>query len=268
MVVLAPVMAWAIAACADVTSSATVPASIEFRPLSAPALVVGDTLRDIGGVASPAVAIVRNQQGEPLPDAPVRYTYADAARDTAIVVDSVTGFVISRTAFSSASGTARIAARVGNTLQVIRTVLVTTRPDSVDRLDATSVGTLAVAPPDTGAFAQQNTSAALTVTVRHLEGTVATRVPNWLVKYEVMHPANPTNDSTLSAFLVNDAQKLSNIDTTDGSGSAGRLVRVRAALFPVGTTADSVVVRVLVSYRGQLVRGAPVTIVIPVVKRQ
>lgn len=262
---LLALLAWGFAAaCTDVTTSSSVPASIEFSSLPAPALVVGDTLRDIAGKSVPVIARVRNQQGEVLPDAVVRYTYADAARDSALLIDSLSGFVFARKALSATGTTARIAARVGNNLQVIRTVLVTTRPDSVDRLEASAIAVLQVAAPDAP---MGNTSGALLVTVRHIEGTAVSRVPNWLVRFEVLQPANPTNDSTKSAFLVNDQHKLSNIDTTDASGSASRFVRVRSAQFPVGSTPDSVVVRATVTYRGQPVKGGPVRIVVPVIKK-
>ena len=98
------VLSIAAASCADVISSSSVPASIEFMGFAAPAVVVGDTLRDGDGRAVPVLAIVRNQQGEVLEDAVVRYTYADAARDSALLVDSLRGFVVSRKALS-ASGT-------------------------------------------------------------------------------------------------------------------------------------------------------------------
>jgi hypothetical protein len=257
----------AIAACADVTTSDSVPASIEFKSFAAPAVVVGDTLRNIDGEAAPAVAIVRNQRGDILEDAVVRYTYADAGRDTALFVDSLSGFVVSLRALTGTGTMLRVAARVGENLQVLRTVLVTTRPDTADGPKATDIDTLKVAPPDTGTAAVANTSEALTVTVRHVEVASVRGVPNYLVRYELLEPANPTNDSTMGAFLVNDVQKLSNIDTTDGTGTAVRFVRVRASLFPTSAAPDSAVVRVTVNYQGKPIKGTPIRIVVPVVKK-
>jgi len=257
----------AAAACADVTSSSSVPASIEFNGFAAPAVVIGDTLRDITGRAVPVLAVVRNQQGDVIEDAVVRYTYADATRDSALLVDSLRGFVVARKALSGSGTTARIAARIGGNLQVIRTLLVTLRPDSVDRLDATAIDTLRVTPPDVGLTPKSNTSSALTVTVRHRGDTAVSRVPNWLVRYELLRPANSTNDSTKGAFLVNDQDKLSNIDTTDNSGSTSRFVRVRPSLFPTGAAVDSAVVLVTVTYKGQAVKGAPIRVVVPVIKK-
>lgn len=255
-------------ACADVSLSPSVPASLEFQRLPAPAIVIGDSLRDVDGVAAPVKAIVRNQQGDVLPVEAIRFVYADANRDTAMFVDSVTGYVVSLKALKGSGTTARIAARLGANLQAIRTILVTTRPDSVDHAGSAKIDTLRTTLPDTGSSgASANTSAALSVTVRHLEGANASLVSNWLVKYELLQPANPTNDPAADVFLVNDARVVSNIDTTDISGLATRFVRVRAAKFPAGAAVDSAVVRVTVSYKGQPVKGAPIRLVVPIIKK-
>ncbi|MDQ6611836.1 MAG: hypothetical protein M3Y64_05340, partial [Gemmatimonadota bacterium] len=214
-------------------------------------------------IALPLKAIVRNLKGAILPNAPVRYVYADATRDSAIFVDSITGYIVALKPLNVATPTARIAARIGSSLQIVRSVAVTVRPDSADRGASTSVATLLVTQPDGSATAVSNTSASLGVFVRHF-GDVITAVPNWLVKYEVLLPANPGNDSTKSAFLVDESQKVSNIDTTDAGGSAARYVRVRANTFPATADADSVVVLATVSYQGKNVKGAPIRFVVPV----
>lgn len=258
----------AAAACADIALSPSTPASIEFNELPSPAVVVGDTLRDINGLPAPARAIVRNQSGEVLTDAVVFYTYADASRDSAFKVDSLKGFVISLKPLSTTGTFARISARTGPSLQAIRTLLVTTRPDSVDRVGFTAIDTLRTTLPDTGAAAAAvNTSKGISVTVRHIDGATTTQVPNWLVKYELLDPANPTNDTTAVAFLVNDGAKASNTDTTDGSGIATRFLRVRSSRFPAGAAPVAAVVRVTVSYNGLPVKGSPVSISVPVVKK-
>ena len=267
-VVIGTVMSLAIAlACSEVGSGPNASAAIELAPLSASAIVVGDSLRDVDGVALPVHAIVRNLKGDVITDAAVRYVYADASRDSALFVDSITGYVVALKALGLTTPTARIAARVGNSLQVVRNLQVTTRPDSADRNGATKVDTLSVSPPDTGANATTNVSASMGVSVRHLEAGVATAVNGWLVKYELIQPANSTNDSTKSAFLVDENGRRSNIDTTDASGTVARYVRVRASVFPATTAVDSAVVLVSVKYKGQNVKGAPIRIVVPVKQR-
>lgn len=252
--------AWA---CGEVGSGPNAPAAIELKPLAAVAAVIGDSLRDVNGVALPIKAIVRNLKGDILPDAPVRYIYADATRDTAIFVDSITGYIVALKALNVATPTARIAARIGNSLQIVRSVSVTVRPDSADRGVFSTVDTLRVTQPDAAVTAAANTSASLGIFVRHTGDNIAV-VPNWLVKYEVILPANPSNDSTRSVYLVDESQRVSNIDTTDAGGSAARYVRVRANTFPATAAPDSAVVLVTVSYRGRNVKGAPIRIVVPV----
>ena len=258
-------------ACGDVKLGPSVPATIEFGGLAAPAVVLGDTLRDINGAVAPARAVVRNQDGDVMVDANVRYVYADAGRDTAFVIDSLAGYIVSLQPLTGTATTGRIAARVGNNLQIIRSVQVTTRPDAVDLGGAASPDTLRVTLPDTGVLITQNVSVPLSVTVRHFEttasDTVRSAVRNWLVKYELLQPANPENDSTRSVFLVNDLRRVSNIDTTDISGIASRSVRVRAAQFPAGTAPDVAVVLVTVTYRGVDVKGSPVRIVLPIIRK-
>lgn len=258
-------LVWLAAAtgCADVSAAPDVPGSIEMDALPSPSVVIGDTLRTMDGVVAPAKAIVRNVAGTVILDAPVRYLYADYPRDSALLVDSVTGVV---RAVKAARADARIAARVSGTLQVILPLIVTTRPDSADRSGQPALTLFTTTLPDTGkSGATANTTPALTVVVRHVEspGTSST-VTAWPVRYELLFPANPTNDTTKGAWLVDDAGRASVLDTTDASGVAGRKIRVRAANFPAAGITDSIVVRATATYRGQALRGAPIRMVFPV----
>lgn len=246
--------------CAEVGTAPDVPASIEFAPFPSPAVVVGDTLRDaITGAVAPIRAIVRNLAGAPIDSANTTYLYADANRDTALKVDGASGIVVGRMAVSTDT---RVAARVGATLQVLRTLLVTTRPDTLDGSAVAALLTTTL--PDTGrARAQLNTSTALTATVKHREGSTLTAVHGWVVRFELVAPANPTNDTTRAAYLVNDAGTASVIDTTDAQGTAGRRVRVRASAFPT-TGTDTIVVRASATYKGRAIPGTGVLLKAPV----
>jgi hypothetical protein len=242
--------------CKEVGTSPEVPGSIELPPFPSPAVVVGDTLRNLAGAVAPMLAIVRNVAGDVIDKAPVRYLYADFNRDSALLVDSLSGRVIARKAIS---GDARLAARVGSSLQVIRNLAVTIRPDSVERGASPSLFTTVF--PDTGRSVNQ--SQPLTVSVRNLQGATPTGVNHWVVKFELLRPANPSNDTSGAAFLIDDRGSVSMLDTTDGSGQAGRRVRIRAARFPT-TGTDTLELRATVTYRGLPVRGSPVRLVAPV----
>lgn len=245
-------VAGAVLACAEIGTAPEQPAAIEMVPFPSPSIVVGDTLRSIDGVVAPVRAIVRNTAGDPIDNAPVRYLYADFNRDTgAVFVDSLTGIVVARRAIT---GDARIAARVGPVLQVIRNLIVTVRPDTLEA--GASPPPLSVTLPDTGrSGAQANSSQAVQATLRNLAGTAPVPVNGWVVRFGLRRPLNAANDTSAAVFLVDDQGRASTIDTTDNSGTAGRRVRVRAASFPT-TAVDTVEVQLSASYRGRLVPGA------------
>jgi hypothetical protein len=252
-------VAVAAGACADVSTSPETPASLELSPFPWPSVVIGDTLRDANGVVAPVRAIVRNSRGDTLTNAGTTYLYADFNRDSALLVDSSTGIVVARKAVTAE---ARIAARVGGTLQAIRKLLVTVRPDTV--FAGTTPSLLTTAFPDTGrAKASANTTGPMGVTVQNRQGTTPTGVNGWVVQFTLLRPANPTNDTTLSAWLVNEAGSASIIDTTDGGGNADRKVRVRANQFPTSGT-DTVIVQATVTYKGRPVAGSGIRVRVPV----
>lgn len=249
-------------ACAEIGTGPEQAAAIEMTPFPSPSVVVGDTLRDANGVVAPVVAVVRNTAGDVISDAPIRYLYADFNRDSALLVDSITGIVVATRAIT---GDARIAARVGGSLQIIRPLVVTVRPDTLE-VSTPIVTQLTTTLPDTGRQAASlNTSQPLTATLRNRDGSAPVPVNGWVVRYVLRSPSNASNDTTAAAFLVDDQGRASVIDTTDASGSAGRRVRVRATVFPTGA-ADTIEVDVEASYRGQLVSGAPRRLRVPVIR--
>ena len=253
-------LAAGVTACVEIGTAPNAPAAIELEPFASPSIVVGDTLRDANGALARINAIVRNVRGEVITDAPVRFVYADFTRDSALQVDSASGLVL---AVRPATGEARIAARVGNSLQVLRTLIVTVQPDFMTVARDTAA-VLVTALPDTARLNDNpNISEPLNVLVRHNLESTTTGVNAWLVRFRILSPANPSNDSSAAVFLVNTAGRPSALDTTDASGTATRRVRVRAAQFPAGAS-DVVVVEATTTYRGRNIVGSPDTIYVPV----
>ncbi|MBL0937282.1 MAG: hypothetical protein IBJ03_00195 [Gemmatimonadaceae bacterium] len=248
VVLLAVGTAAGFAACAEIGTAPDQPAAIELDPFASPSIVVGDTLRNFDGVVTPMRAVVRNVAGDPIADAPVRYLYADFNRDSALKVDSATGVVVALKAISSE---ARLAARIGNSLQVLRALTVTVQPDTIEGAAPTSA--LNVRIPDT----LSNRTGEFRVTLRNLQTTPRQTVNAWVVRYKLITPANPTNDTTAAAWLVDDNNRRTDVDTTDTGGTARRFVRVRGGQFPATLREDSVVVEVIAQYKGQAVRGGP-----------
>ena len=194
---------------------------------------------------------------------PVRYLYADFPRDSALAVDSVTGLV---RALKASTAEARLAARIGASLQILKIIVVTTRPDSADRVGQPAPTLFTTTLADTGRIgANANRSPALSMTVRHVDAPgVTSAVNGWPVRFELLSPANTANDTTKSVYLVDNTGRASVLDTTDGTGTAGRSVRIRAAQFPSSAAVDSVIVRATVTYKGVSLKGAPVRIALPV----
>ncbi len=263
VLLLALVSGVSIVACTEVGTGPDAPAAIELPPYPSPSVVIGDTLRDLNGRVTGIHAIVRNVRGEVIADAPTRYLYADALRDSALAVDSISGVV---RAVRAPKGTARLAARVGASLQVLREIIITTRPDSVDRNGQAGLTLFTTTFPDTGrAKATANSSPTFNVSVRNIDSTKApTGVNAWPVRFELVSPVNATNDTTRSVYLVDESGRPSVLDTTDGTGTAGRKVRIRAQLFPTGTAIDSVIVRAIITHRGVAVKGSPIRMALPV----
>lgn len=248
------------AACAEIGTDPLVAASIEAAPLAFPSVAVGDSMRDTLGVAQPVRALARNMRGDVIEDAPVRYLYLQSERDSAVEVDSVTGHV---RVLKQPGGQVQIAARLGSSLQVLIPLRISTEPDTAFRTDsARLVGFV----PDTGRRGADSNSVAVSVRVQHRgESDAMQNVGDWIVRFVIVDPANPTNDTTASVFLVNENGRPSRIDTTDATGTASRRVRIRPLEYPAGgTLVDTVEVEAMIWKRGLPVLGAPVRILVRV----
>jgi hypothetical protein len=230
-------------ACTDIPTSDNAVLAIEIDTLPAPAVVLNDTLRDSTGKASPISARIFNFKGNLITTAAVRFH----ALDRGVKVDSLTGFLIGD---SVRTTPARIVVSVGS-LQAIQSVLVTLRPDTVFGVNARD--SLAYSLLDS----TKNVSNALSVRVLHSLTSIDSAVNAYVVSFAIISPTD-----TLLAKLENDANLPSRRDTTDGTGTASRKIRLN----PVRLTAltDSIIVNATVKYRGAQVRGSPVRLVLKV----
>jgi len=243
VVAMAGLIAVTALSCTDIPTSDNAVLSVALDSLPAPAVVLGDTLRDSTGRAVPIHATAYNFKGVVVANAPERFHALDAG----ILVDSITGFA---TADSLRLTPARILVTIG-ALQAIQSLDVTLRPDTVSAVNARD--SLLYSLLDT----TKNVSPALAVRVLHSLTSTDSAVKSYLVSFAVISPAD-----TLLASLVNDGGKPSRVDTTDTSGTASRRIRLE----PVRLTSltDSIVVQATVKYRGAQVRGSPVKIVLKV----
>lgn len=229
-------------ACTKIPTDANAVLSLALDSLPAPAVVLGDTLRDSTGRVAPIRATVYNFEGAIISNAPLTFE----ALDRGVTIDKTTGLAIGD---SLRQTPARILISIGG-LQAIRTLDVTLRPDSVRAVNGRD--SLQYSLTDT----TKNFSPVLSVKVSH--SLVAdSAVKAYVVGFAVISPAD-----TLLAALVNDAGGPSRIDTTDVSGIASRRIRLNPARLVALT--DSIIVNASVKYRGAHIRGSPVRLVLKV----
>jgi hypothetical protein len=241
-IVMGAALATAAAGCVKITDNETTVLSLEFVSLASPSVVLGDSLRDTTGVVVPPVVRAFNYRGEEITAPPLRFH----SPDPGISVDSITGVIIGDSLRSTA---ARVIATLGS-LQAVRLVDVALRPDSIAALDGRD--TLEYSVLDS----TRNVSEQLTVELIHGIPPADSAVRSYVISFAVVSGGNP-----LAAELVNGA-KASTIDTTDASGAAGRALRIRPVYLDAAV--DSVIVNATVKYRGALVAGSPVRLVLVV----
>ncbi|MDQ6718232.1 MAG: hypothetical protein M3Z17_07785 [Gemmatimonadota bacterium] len=231
-------------ACTDVTGSANSVLSIQFDTLASPSVVIGDSLRDsTGALALPHVRAY-NFEGAVVATPRVRYSAANRG----VTVDSVTGVIRGD---SLRATPVRIIATVGD-IQAQQLLAVTLRPDSM----------FATAARDTILYSlldsTLNLSKALTVSLRHGKTGADSAVATYLVSFSIVSAS-----SAAIADLVDDIGRKSRVDTTDGGGLAGRRIRLHAtAPAFVANASDSIILSATAKYRGAIVKGGPVRLVV------
>jgi len=229
-------------ACTDISTDPNAVLSLQFDSLAAPAVVVGDTLRDTLGVVAHPVIHAFNFQGDEIAAPAVFFV----SPDSGVTVDSASGVIV---ADSLRSTPARIVANVG-TLQAIQKVAVTLRPDfiaAVNGLDTLEYSILEES---------KDTSAHLTVSLQH-GAAQDSAVGSWIVSFAIVSQHKPG-----LVELVNDAGKPSSVDTTDASGIAGRKIQLHPVNLDSATQVDSVIVNATARFRGVPVSGSPVRLVV------
>jgi hypothetical protein len=230
--------------CGDVSGGSGSVLSIQFDSLGAPGVVLGDSLRDTTGAVIHLVAHAYNFSGDEIVPSPAWFQ----SPDSGISVDSATGIVVG----DSLRTAARIIATVGG-LQAIQRVDVTLRPDlivAVDGFDSLSYSVI---------DSTKNFSPMLTVKLSHGVAPNDSAVRSYIVSFSIVSESDPN-----LAVLVNDGRKLSVIDTTDANGTAGRALYIHPDLIRTADGVDSVIVNASARYRGALVNGSPVRLVLKV----
>lgn len=245
--VLASALAFAAAAalaCEDVSGGSSSVLSIQFDSLGAPGVVLGDSLRDTTGAVIHPVAHAYNFSGDEILPSPAWFQ----SPDSGISVDSATGIVVG----DSLRTAARIIATVGR-LQAIQKVDVTLRPELIAAVDGFDSLTYSLID------STKNFSPTLTVKLTHGVAPNDSVVGSYIVSFNIVSQSDPN-----LAQLINDAKIRSVVDTTDATGTAGRAIHLRPELINTASGVDSIVVNASARFRGALVNGSPVRLVLKV----
>lgn len=236
--------------CLEVTDPNGI-AALDFTGIPFPAVVTGDTLRDVTGAAAPLQATVLDGRGREITDAALTFV----SLDTGVTIDA-NGFLTA----SRRSGTVRLVASVPGLQSQVRTIQVTREP--ADLVPGDTQVALSYAIPD----AASNVSPALTLTLRTADivGTEDSGVAGWLVRWRILcagDTLSPT-DTTRVALWSASGSRHSLQDTTQATGVSTRRLRVYANALPVQQ--DSFVVVAEVFARGAHVPGSPVRYVVTI----
>jgi hypothetical protein len=250
---LAPLalVAAAVIGCAELTSVPSGVSALDFTGIPFPAVVTGDTLRDVAGISAPLRATAYDGRGAVITDADIQYV----ALDTGVTIDA-NGFLIA----TRRDGTVRVVASVAGLQSQARQIVVTRAPDSV--VAPTTDVALEYRVPDAAA----NVSPALALSLRSNDttGAVSPNVAGWLVRWRIIHAGDTlaTTDTSTVALWAPSGNRHTLTDTTKADGTSSRRLRVYSNLLPLQP--DSFIVVAEIRSRGVQVPGSPVRYVVTI----
>lgn len=242
-----------LAGCLDLSTDPNEIVAIEMSRPAWPSVVIGDTLRDAEGVATPLVAQLFDASGSLVTGTPIAFL----TPDTAAITVSSDGVVTGKAAATSV----RIFASGAGLQGIPDTLAVVPAPDTIFRQGTTApIQYLFPDEPTT------NISADVTFKVESTPaGATAVGVAKWIVQFKLLYKGvviDPTDSATV--FLTNGVRvRPSYVDTTDAQGLVTRKIRFRAVTGNLPQE-DSLTVLAWARYRGGLVKGDTVRAVVQV----
>jgi hypothetical protein len=236
--------AWWLLSCRDIPAPDDGVAAVSPIQLPLPGVVAGDTMRDSLGVVAPIQFIAYGTNGQPLsPQPAISFIVLDTGAHVAgalLIGDSIGARV-------------RIVGAVGSLQTSPDTVKVTTSPDTLVQNDSiVHHKSYSVVTGDSVAL-----SADLAVVVQH-RGTTNTGVEAVIVQYTLDRV--PTGNGSGPTVVLVNGSRISTRDTTDASGRAARVARLRLVAMS-SFTSDTVLVSATASYRGRVLGTVPFAII-------
>ena len=222
---LVAVLLLGVAACTDVATDPDAVVALRFEGSAYPSIVIGDSLRDSLGALQPLVVTPLNYRNEPIEGVPVVFSSPDT------VLRVFNDGVVYATRRKQADSITTIYASVGS-LQ--------SQPDTLRTVHRPDLLVAAVAEDTANAGTAGAASAELTFTVSGdtAVGRPKRTVQAWLVSFQLRYRGallSPTDTSVAFSWTGERARIHSFVDTTDGSGTAGRRVFIRAPRTPEDT---------------------------------
>jgi len=241
------------AACTQVSTDPSRIVALTFDSLPYPAVVAFDSLRDEDGVARPLAARALNASGNVIDEAPITYL---ATRPGVTI--SPEGFVI---AGAIPEAPVPIVAQSG--ILQTRSLLLPVVPRPTAFALTGTVDTLRYVLPDN----TQNTTNPISARVTGAPSGEAAAPPvlGWIVRYRVAYNGVLLPADHPDIWLVDDAGRRSQSDTTGTDGSASRAVRVRATA--LASALDSVVVFISARAFGASLSDTSLRVVVPIIPR-
>ena len=233
-------------------------ASISALQLPSPSVVVGDTMRDSNGVVVPLTLLAFDGTNNLIADAPAQFFFTDSTTAARLTVQNLL--------VGDKIGTVHIIGQIGSLQTPVVNVPVTFLPVAISL-----VGQPDTAHPTT--FADSAASYGFSTVVTRVTSAADSGSQGIIVRYRIVSAPKPRDGATVpTAFFVDDGGKPASTDTTDATGKASR----RIAIFPKsiadadvlqGKKVDSAIVEMSASYRGNLLRGSPVTVVVRILAK-
>lgn len=234
-------LGWYVVSCTEIPAPEGGVASISNVQRPSPGLVVGDTMRDSTGVVAPLRVIAYGVDDEPL----------DPQPSASFVTLDTTAHLAGSVLVGDRVGTVRVVGQVGSVQTRPDTIPITLSPDTLVRSDSVLHRVSYMLSGDTVVH-----SGELGTIVQHRLPTVS-GVQAVVVKYVITK--SPPGSGSPTAVLVN-GSRISQRDTSDASGRASRVARLRLSALG-GFATDTVMVDATASYRGRTLGVVTFTVV-------
>jgi hypothetical protein len=224
---------WWLLSCRDIPAPEGGVFAVSRVLLPSPGLVVGDTMRDSTGLATPLRMLAYGIDGKPImPEPTVVFTTLDT-------LSQIDGALL----MGKAVGTSRVVGTTAGLQSKVDTLYVTLEPDTLIAADSAVHHVK---------YSLQNgdTSIAIAELAARAIHRPTTSVQAVIVQYKVERAPNGKSGAGPTALFSNKSSSAAR-DTTDASGRSGVSARIRILALANTTQGDTAIFSATASYRGR-----------------